>query len=241
MKNIILTFIVTAISISAHAQWGTKNIKGNGKLKTITRTVNDYDEVKVSGSFDVFLVAGTEGKLTIEAEENLMEYIITETTGDALIIKTQKNTNLKTSRNKNITITVPFKDLDAVSLAGSGDISNKDLITAEHFTTSLTGSGDIILEVSAQHISGSVAGSGDLTLKGKTQDAELQVAGSGDIHAQDLRATNADANIAGSGDIVMVCDGGTLHARISGSGDIKYSGTPSREDTKVSGSGSISN
>ena len=38
----------------------------------------------------------------------------------------------------------------------------------------------------------------------------------------------------------MVCNG-KLKARVSGSGDISYSGNPTNKDTKVSGSGDISN
>ncbi len=241
MKTAIFSIALITFTLTAHAQWGSKNIKGNGKVTTVTRTLKDYDQVKIAGSFDVFLIAGAEGKITIEAEENLIPHIVTENNGDALVIKTEKGVNLKTSFNKGIVITVPFKDIEALSLAGSGDVSNKDLITAEHFEASLAGSGDIILELEAKNVKGSLAGSGDLTLKGKTETVELQVAGSGDIHAENFKATNADVNISGSGDIRMVCDGGQLNARISGSGDIRYSGTPSREDTKVSGSGSISN
>lgn len=240
-KTTLLAFTFIAFSQSACAQWGSDNIKGNGNIKTEKRTVKEYDQIKVSGSFDAFLVAGTEGKITIEAEENLLPYIITENKGSALIIKTENGTNLRPSRNKKILITVPFEDIEEVSLAGSGDVMNKDLITAARFETSVTGSGDVVLEVNADHIEGSVAGSGDLTLKGRAKSVKLQVAGSGDIHASELKTTDAEANVAGSGDIRMYCDGGELKARVSGSGDIRYSGTPSREDTKVSGSGSISN
>jgi len=44
--------------------------------------------------------------------------------------------------------------------------------------------------------------------------------------------------VAGSGDIRIYCNG-VLKARVAGSGDIKYKGNPSKEDTKVAGSGDI--
>lgn len=242
MKKLFTLIAILTLTASANAQWwGSKKIKGNGNEQTITRSVGNYDKVNVAGSFDVFLVAGDEGEITIQAEENLMEYIVTETEGNALKIKIEKGYNLEPSRRMDIVITVPFEDISEVSLAGSGDVSNKDLITAKSFECALAGSGDMVLEIEADKIEASVAGSGDLTLRGKADKLEARIAGSGDIHGEGMKAKNVDASVAGSGDMDLRCDGGTLTARVSGSGDIQYSGKASKEDFKVSGSGSISN
>ena len=242
MKKIILILGIALVSSTVNAQWwGGKKVTGNGNTITDTRNVSDYDEVGVAGSFDVILVAGAEGKITVEAEENLQEYIITEVKGDKLKIYTEDGVSLRTSRNKDIIITVPFKDLEAVNLAGSGDVTSKDVINAQDFKCSVSGSGDMILEVNAQDVTASVAGSGDLSIGGSTQKSHLKVAGSGDLHAADLKSNDAEASIAGSGDISLNCNGGTLKAAVAGSGDIVYTGKPDKVDSKVVGSGSVSN
>ncbi len=243
MKKLLTVIAIIGLTIPTQAQWwsGSKKVKGNGNMTTIDRNVGSYDKVNVSGSFDVFLISGDEGDIKIEAEENLMEYIITETRGSALKIKVEDGYNLQPSKRYGIVITVPFEDLDEVTLAGSGDVEAKALIEARNFECAVAGSGDLILEVESDDIEASVAGSGDLTLRGRTKHLEANVAGSGDIHAEGLKAKNIDASVAGSGDIDIHCDGGEIKARVSGSGDISYSGSSSREDFKVSGSGSISN
>jgi len=240
MKKLLLILAIIGISTSVNAQWGSKKIKGNGNMTQVTRDLKTYDAVHVSGFFDVFLVAGEEGKIELEGESNLLDHVITEIRGNVLDIKTENGVNLQPSNNNMITITVPFKDLDEVNLSGSGDVVSRDRITATSFSTALAGSGDVVLEVEATTVKASLSGSGDLTLKGKTQEVELNLSGSGDIHAGELKATDADLSVAGSGDISLHCDGGTLKARVAGSGDIEYSGKPSREDSKVVGSGSIS-
>lgn len=209
-------------------------------MTTITRTTSDYDGISCAGQFDYILVAGTEGKITIEGESNLIEYIITEVKNNKLIIKTENHINLKSSNNKTIKITIPFKDISSVSLAGSGDLRNKDVITASNLDVSLAGSGDIVLNIKATNTQGSVAGSGDLTLKGSTNKLDANVAGSGDFHGFDLQSNHTDVSVAGSGDAEVVCNE-SLKARVAGSGDIEYKGKPKTEDTKVAGSGSISN
>ena len=241
MKHLILG-ICALLSFSAvQAQkWGNKKIKGNGNVTTITRTTSDYDGVKCAGSFDYILVAGTEGKITIEGEENLLEYIVTEVKDNNLIVKTENNVNLSTSRNKTIKITIPFKDINHVSLAGSGDLWNEDKITASNFSVSLAGSGDVVVNFEATSTKASIAGSGDLTLKGSTNDLDANVAGSGDLHGFNLSSNNTDVSVAGSGDAEVLCNN-NLKARVAGSGDIQYKGNPKTKDTKVAGSGSISN
>ncbi|WP_283635347.1 head GIN domain-containing protein [Aquaticitalea lipolytica] len=236
MKKLILLIAILTIS-TIQAQ---KKIKGNGNITTITRTTSDYEGIKCAGSFDYVLIAGDEGKITLEGESNLLDYIITEVKDGNLIVKTENHINLSPSWNKTVKITIPFKDINQVSLAGSGDLWNEDKITSNNLKVALAGSGDVVLNIEASTVESSLAGSGDLTLKGKTNSLEARVAGSGDFHGFDLQSNNTDVSVAGSGDAQVVCNG-SLKARVAGSGDIKYTGNPKTEDTKVAGSGSISN
>ena len=120
MKKLTL-IAIALISINlANAQWGGKTIKGNGNVTIVTRNTSNYDAIRCAGWMDFVLVKGEEGVIKVEGEENLLEYIVTETNGNTLTIKTKKGVNLKTSRNSTITITIPFRDIDKVSLSGSG-------------------------------------------------------------------------------------------------------------------------
>ena len=236
-KQTVLIIATLLLASTSYAQWG-KSIKGNGTMKTITRTTSDYDGIKCAGNMDFVIVNGSEGNIKIEGEENLLEYIVTEVKNKNLIVKTRKNANLKSSKNKTIKITIPFKDISKVSLAGSGDLWSEDTITAANLDVSLSGSGDIILDIKATSVKASISGSGDLTLKGDTNNLIAKVSGAGDFHGFDLQANNTEVSVAGSGDAKVVSTE-TLKARVAGSGDIVYRGSP-KTDTKVAGSGSIS-
>lgn len=239
MKNLLSLSLVVLLTISCSAQWG-KKIKGNGKMVTIERSTGDYDEVSVSGWFDVDLVAGDEGEITLKGEENLLEYIKTEVKDGSLRIKVEKGYNLKPSDWDNgIRITVPVESIDAVTLSGSGDIVGKKSIKTNRFKTTMSGSGDITLEVEANSIEATMSGSGDITLSGKASDLDVTISGSGDIKAYELEADNVDATVSGSADIKVTANQ-MLKARVSGSGDIHYRGNPGKVDTKTSGSGDIS-
>lgn len=235
VKSIASLFVMTLFLTSCNAQkYG--RIKGSGDIITATRTVGSFDKVGVSGSFDVYLVKGKEGKIDIKIEDNLLDYLVTEVNDGKLKIKWKKGTSIST--RKGVVLTVYFKDINAVGLSGSGDIVAKDLIKTDHFKVAVSGSGDIDLEVVANTLEASVSGSGDLDLKGKVKEFSAAVAGSGDISAYDLSSEKADLKVSGSGGMTLTVTK-ELKAKVAGSGDIRYKGNPRIEDVKVSGSGNV--
>ncbi|NHF61241.1 DUF2807 domain-containing protein [Flavobacteriaceae bacterium TP-CH-4] len=239
MKQLLSLSLVVVLTTSCTAQWG-KRIKGNGNSVSIERSVGDYEGVSVSGWFDVDLVDGNEGELTLEGEENLLEYIITEVRNGKLVIKVEKGYNLKPSNwNEGIRVTVPVESINSVALSGSGDIVGKKTLKATSFRTSMSGSGDITLDIESDNMTASMSGSGDINLSGTTGTFEATISGSGDIKAYDLEADVVDATVSGSADIKVTAKE-MLKARVSGSGDISYRGNPKKLDTKTSGSGDIS-
>jgi len=235
IKSIASLFVMTLFLTSCNAQkYG--RIKGSGDIINATRTVGSFEKVGVSGSFDVFLVKGKEGKIDIKIEDNLLDYLITEVSDGKLKIKWKKGTSIST--RKGVVLTVYFENIDAIGLSGSGDIVAKDLIKADDFKVAVSGSGDIDMNIEANTLSASVSGSGDLDLKGRVNHFSASVAGSGDISAYDLLSDKADLKVSGSGGMTLTVNK-ELVARVAGSGDIKYKGNPKIEDVKVSGSGNI--
>lgn len=238
IKKQILIVASMLLATLSYAQYGkSKSIKGNGKMTTVTRTTDSYDAIGCAGFMDFVLVQGTEGKIKIEGEENLLEYIVTEVKNEKLIVKVKKKINLRSTKNKTIKITIPFEDISKVSLSGSGDVWNEDVIQGNNLAVALSGSGDIVLDIKTNTVKGAIAGSGDIKLKGSTNDLVAKISGSGDFHGFDLQANNTEVAIAGSGDAKVVSNQ-NLKARVSGSGDIRYRGNP-KTDTKVAGSGTI--
>lgn len=238
MRKSFTLVLALALATATNAQWG-KKIKGNGTVVTQERSVGQYASISLSGWFDVELVEGGEGKISIRGESNLLDHIITEVDNGNLELKTEKGYNLSASSGKGVHITVPIESIDAVNLSGSGDIVGSTLIVTGNFSTRLAGSGDIRLSLRADRVDTAVSGSGDVALQGNTKELNISVSGSGDVMAYGLEAESVSVSVAGSAD-VMVTATQTLQARISGSGDIEYRGNPKKVDAKSVGSGDIS-
>ncbi|MEJ2584542.1 MAG: DUF2807 domain-containing protein [Robiginitalea sp.] len=239
MKKALIFSVSLLIAFSASAQWG-KKIRGNGNMVTEERNVGSYDEVSVSGWFDVELTSGEEGRLTLYGEENLLEYLETEVKNGRLQIKTRPGYNLQSSSWKSggIRITVPVEDLRAVTMSGSGDIKGKTKLVSDYFEVTMSGSGDMALEIEADQTEVTLSGSGDIDLEGSSVKLEVRVSGSGDVNAYGLSAREVDAVVSGSADIKVTATE-YIKARVSGSGDIYYRGNPEKIDTRASGSGDV--
>lgn len=233
--TVAIAFLILG-TFTAHAQWGNKKVVGNGNVTTKTISTGNYDAVEGVGSMDIHLEPGTEGDIKVTTDDNLQEYIIVELKGNTLVIRTKKNTYLKTK--KGIHVTVPYKDLSDISLVGSGDIDSKGIIEAANLDVSVTGSGDINLDVKTGSLDVNVTGSGDIVMSGSAVDLEVRISGSGDFKGFDLTADNVDASVSGSGDARVMAKT-SIRARVNGSGDITYKGNPTRKDVKTSGSGDI--
>ncbi len=241
MKTIIritLVFTLVIFSLSeVSAQWSNEKVVGNGNVTTNTVSTSDYSAIKGIGSIDIHLEKGTEGNIRVETDSNLQEYVEIEVENGALKISTRKNVSLKSK--KGIHVYVPFMDIEAISITGSGDIDSKDPVKENELKIKVTGSGDVNLAVDTNELEVKITGSGDVMVSGRTKDLDVTITGSGDFEANSLTAATANAQVSGSGDAsINVSD--YLNARVFGSGSIKYTGNPDKRDTKVSGSGRIS-
>lgn len=189
-------------------------IKGSGDMKTETRDVAEFEKIKLSGSFDVYVQIGEPQSVKVTFDDNLLDIIMTEVHGRTLRIYSDES--FSSRRDCRVEITVA--KLEDVGVSGSGNVEIRDL-----------NGGDFAVAVS---------GSGDIRAAGKVDELDISVSGSGDIDARDLEAVDAYVTVSGSGD-VEVNASGELSARVSGSGDIAYYGTPDHISQRVSGSGSI--
>ncbi|MCM4151278.1 DUF2807 domain-containing protein [Arenibacter sp. N53] len=233
------TILIILFAMGALTAQKNKKISGNGNVTTIERTTSDYDHIAISGSFEIELVEGREGKIILVGDENILDHIITEVTSNKLVVKVEEGYNLNLSLwKKGVSITIPVEHINSLSLSGSGDIVGKKTIKTDFFETSMSGSGDIALSLDATSVKASMSGSGDMALSGITTNFEAFISGSGDINAYDLIADNVVATVSGSANIEVTANT-KLDAKVSGSGDIDYRGNPEKISSKVSGSGDI--
>ena len=154
--------------------FGGKRIRGNGTMKTETRSAGTFSNIDVSGSFDVYVKQDSASSVKVEADENLMEYIVIETLGNTLRIKTKDGANLKSSNGIKVYVSNPsYKDFDA---SGACDIESENRITStETISIGLSGASSVKLDVNAPKVSVDGSGASTVSLSGTNKDFEWKV------------------------------------------------------------------
>ncbi len=189
-------------------------VEGSGALIHQTRSVDPFQRVESSLAVDLKIEVGKAQSITITFDDNLIDFIRTNSDGRTLIIDSDES--YSTRNNLKIVITVP--QLDLVNLEGSGTIA--------------------IINLDSRRFRAIISGSGELTANGKVDLLEIEINGSGDARADEVVAREVTVSINGSGsaevNAVEVLDG-----EINGSGDILYVGEPGSVQSSVNGSGTI--
>lgn len=175
---------------------------GSGGSVTESRSVSDFDSISLNGSGDVIIEQGGEESLTIETNDNIMQYVTTEVRDGTLHLAVEAPNAVLFTR---IVFTVGVVDLSGLEIAGSGSIKGDGIETDQ-------------LEVS-------VGGSGNVELEGAATRQTIDIAGSGRYKGGDLRSETADVSIAGSGKATVWATDG-LDVSIAGSGTVEYYGSP---------------
>ena len=233
MKNI--SFILVAILLSA-CHFGGKSIHGSGKVASENRSISNFSNLQLSGSFDVKIKQATTPSLTLVADDNLLQWIETKKEGNNLILKWKDNTNIHTSNSVKIEISAPTPN--EINISGSGNVkSDGQLENTNNLKLDISGSGNLDLNVKTPSLSVSIAGSGKATLHGETRDLDIAIAGSGDYLGENLKSENATIAITGSGSAKLYASK-NLNASITGSGDIWYAGKPTIQQ-QIVGNGSL--
>jgi hypothetical protein len=235
MKKLFVFLIVAFVFFSSCRFVTGERIRGNGNVRTETRSPGSFRSVASHGSFDVFVSSG-EQAVKIEAEENLLPYIETYVEGYTLHVGTKDNYWLRPGRKVKIFVSSP--DYESIRSYGSGDIIGESKIkSSSKLELGVNGSANIKMDIDAPEINTETNGSGDIFLKGETKSFEGEIHGSGNIKALDLRSGDATIKIYGSGDADVFVEG-KLDVHVAGSGDVNYKGN-AQISSSIAGSGRV--
>lgn len=226
MKKIALILIAAIVSSTSFAQ------------KKENRSVGDFSYVSFGVNGDLTIIQGSKTEVILEGDEEVLEEIETFVSGDKLRIRSKNDSWSWFGNSKRIKATVTLKEFSGVSVSGSGDAVSKGTLKGDEVDLTVSGSGNIALELVAADIDCGISGSGNIDLRGSGKTGSLSISGSGEMDALDYKVETMEIRISGSGDAsVYVTE--EINSRISGSGTVRYKGDPDKVSNRSSGSGKL--
>jgi len=95
------TLIVSVMLVSLlAASCVVKTIEGSGDIETEARQVSGFDSIELSHMGDVYLTQGETEGLTVRADDNLLEYIVTEVVNGTLKLGVKREAALAKLREQ---------------------------------------------------------------------------------------------------------------------------------------------
>ena len=236
MKTIkIIVALVLATSLSSCQFDFHTGINGNGNVVTEERPVsNDFTEVKGSTGLDVYLTEGTENKIVVEADENLMKLIETNISNGKLTIRSSKN--IGRSKAKKIHIT--YVRLDKIEASSGSDVIGSSVIKSQTLSLDCSSGADIEVEVFTNELYAETSSGADIEVSGKTNIFHANASSGSDLDARKLQSITCNAKASSGADITITVNE-NLDAKASSGGNIRYYGNPDLADEKQGRSGSI--
>src|SRR5437764_1120627 len=116
MKRTIIFLLLTLVMLGGckYAEKFSGKTTGSGTTKVEKRNVPAFTSVKISGAYDVEIVAQKEQSLEVEGDDNLLPLVKTEVSNGVLDIGNEKS--FSTRGKLRLRLSVP--QLDGISTSG---------------------------------------------------------------------------------------------------------------------------
>lgn len=129
--NVLTGMMILRGSLQPHGIGdGEKVIEGAGTLKTKELIATNFSKLQIDGNYEVTLSQGEEF-IRIEAEENLIDYFITEKTAEGRLILTAKE-EFTLLPNQTVKVKLGFNALTEIEIGGATTITASDTLQFEH-------------------------------------------------------------------------------------------------------------
>lgn len=234
MKNFTVLIISLLILTSTSCIYNIKGIDGNGNIITEEKTPGSFSKIDASGAFDIILKQGETESVSIEADENLMEYIIVNNNSGRLIIDNKENI----SPTHDIIITVTFRDLNYIEVSGACDIKSSEQLVFNKIEFECSGASDCKLNFEAKNCKFDISGASELDLRGKSNNVEFDGSGAIDINAEEFEISECEIDLSGAAEADIFVTK-SLDIDISGAASLSYKGGANITRQSVSGAASI--
>ena len=236
LSKIIVTTVLSMLMLSCNFSMNLgPGVSCNDNVVTKERMLDgDFNEIKVSNGLDVYLTQDTNESLSIQADENLHDIIMTSVENNVLSIYTTENINYAASRK----VMVSFDNISKIKATSGSDVYSTNTIKTDAIELSTTSGSDMELEIEVTSVTCDASSGSDLKLSGTADYLVAEASSGSDIKAGNLITKTSDVRASSGADITVNATK-ELVAKSDSGGDVKYYGKPEKVEKNDSTSGSI--
>lgn len=215
---------------------GLTGIKGSNNVVSEERTISsNFESIKVSQGISVHLTQDNSTELKVEADDNIIDLLVTEVKNNELTIYFEKNVYRAKARNVYLTT----KDISQIKTSSGAQVITENTIQTNTLNLDSSSGSAIKIRVNASEINSETSSGSNIKIEGNTTMFTAKSSSGSAIKANNLKTTNAKVK-ASSGSNINVNVSGELTAKASSGGYIDYDGNPTNINKETSSGGSVS-
>lgn len=231
----ITTMIIVLLSTTSCFVDGLSGIRGSRNVVSEDRDISsNFETIKVQQGINVYLTQGNKTELSIEADDNIIDLLITEVNNGELKIYFEKNVYKAKARNVFLTA----ETINGIRTSSGAYVKTENTLQTDMLVLDSSSGSSMDVYVNADEVESECSSGADIDIFGETNKFSARASSGSSIDADELKSNYAVAK-ASSGANINVHVSGTLRAKASSGGDIDYEGSPANINKDTSSGGSV--
>ena len=232
----IIAIVILLISTTSCFVDGITGIKGNNHVVTEDRTISsNFDIIKVQQGIQLYLTQDNSTELKVEADENIIDLLVTEVQNNELKIYFEKNVYRAKARKVFLTT----DNIKKIKTSSGASVKSENTLQLTSLDLDASSGSSIKVHVDANEVTSETSSGANIDVFGKTTTFSASASSGSSIDADELKSVDTYAK-ASSGANINVNVSGKLTAKASSGGDIDYEGNPKDINKNTSSGGSVS-
>lgn len=253
--SIALAAVLTSVTFASGCIGASPIVTGSGKLISWDFDHRDFRKIEAGSAFELNIAKSDSYLVQVTFDENLLEYLDVEKSGDILRIRLKPNYNyINCAHTANITL----PDLRELGLWGDSHAEVKGFHTSRSVRFELSGassahiedfvSGSMHFEISGgSNATGNIkiengllvlSGGSEIELTGTAGDISVKASGASLVRLDDFIVSSAGVNLSGASEATINTTG-RLDVNMSGASRLYTIGKPKLGEFSASGGSTI--
>jgi hypothetical protein len=236
-KFIVATLMALLFASCVHTSMNFGDgIKGSGNITTETRpATQDFKNIEVSYGIKVIVEQADTKSITVKADDNLQQHIITKIENGVLKIESDKNYNSTETPIVNVKMPV----VNGLNTSSGSEITSSKTLISNNINAKSSSGSRINIDVEADAITLETSSGSSIEASGKALKLETTSSSGSTIDAKNLM-TNEVISQTTSGSSTSVYPILKLDAKASSGSSINYHKVPKTLSKEESSGGSVS-
>ncbi len=231
----IIAMLVILFITSSCFMDGIMGIKGNRNVISESRNISSkFEKIEIQQGISLYLTQGNTTSLKVEADENIMDLLITEVQNNQLKIYFKKNVYKAKARNVYLTT----NNISGIEASSGSSVKTENTWQSNNLQVHTSSGSSVKININANDVVSASSSGSTLKLYGKTNTFSAKASSGSSIDADELSSINVSAK-ASSGANIKVDVSGKLTAKASSGGSVVYEGNPKEINKEASSGGNI--